>query len=141
MNSKSIKIAGLLILMSGVGASSAFSQEFATAEMTVSAKVVEGVTVQNNSPSNFDLMATGMFLSGGMQLKGNTQSATVVSMPGKINLVDNRGNAIELSIQPGNKANSMEKDVAYRYNWNSGTKEEVKKGTYAGNVTTTVEYL
>ena len=131
---KQILISTVLIV--GLQVSSTFAQQSAQASMKVSVEVVEGASIAMSQPEKVNLSNNGNSILGAMRLQGSDN--TLVNVSDELQLFNSNGNQINLNITAINNIEPNADNIRFQ-----GLKSQnnPERGSYSGELKTTVEYL
>lgn len=106
--------------------------------MSVSAKIVKGVSVESPVESKVILSGKEASNLGNLTLRGADNEQALISVSKRISLQDQNGNKIELGIKSklSDRSDSVT-NIALQVQ----SDKEIKSGFYRGELSTTIEYL
>jgi len=131
---KQIFISTVLII--GLQVSSTVAQQSAQASMKVSVEVVEGASIAMSQPDKVNLSENGNSVLGAMRLQGSDN--TLVNVSDKLQLFNANGNEINLNITAINDIEPNADNIRFQ---GLQSQNNPERGSYSGELKTTVEYL
>lgn len=125
-----------IVLIVGLQVSSTSAQQSAQASMEVSVEVVEGASIAMSHPEKVNLSKNGNSTLGAMRLQGSDN--TLVNVSDKLQLFNANGSQINLNITA---INNIEPDADNILFEGLQPENNHERGSYSGELKTTVEYL